>query len=491
MRTRSIARRASVLLALGIGTALGVAAPAPESTAARSTPPGTTLDPGAALAAASWQPVHRSAAWADDVRMAPGTGGRLFVAIRGATSTRVAGFDARGGLLAGWPVSLTGWTDCWLGSVTVDNSVRLVCHNTAGLVRAFAFDRQGHRLAGWPVDVASAAGRLYTDYDAGDRSGDEPRIVGSRLVILLQRWDGGQALRLVRIAAGGSVTIGKPFQYPPMVETVQWSRALGADGTGFAVRTRFSTTSVSTQITAFGMAGPISGWPVGLAGRSSLPAVGPGGRVYIVQASTSRRAAWVRVYEHDGTRLLGWSPKLAVAATSDWNGAGGFNAAPPTVSTSGAAWLISDQGGTTAWALGPAGSVRSGWPYRSSAALTDQGRCDDGCTAGCGSLRVTPVVGPGDVIYLAQDPRSTAVGGRIVALGRDGNVRNGWPIALVRPGARFRSLAVAASGTLYSLAIEPERVFTRDGCTIRLSSATIVAFAPDGTVRYRRTVMEP
>lgn len=489
MTSRSRARTIPLALAFLASAALvfGAVAPAAAGPVPSAGRPGT-----AAVPPAAWQPVAGSANDSDDVRMAPGTSGRLFVAIRSGASTRVTGFDARGRLLAGWPVTLTGWTDCWIGAVAGDSSVRLVCHNRTESVRAFAFTAGGRRLAGWPVNVSTVAGSPFTDYDHFTNTGDEPRVAGSRLFILLQRWDGDQALRLVRISAAARVTVGRQF---PLRAGEDWrGRALGADGTAFAVRTTGSGTSTKTKITAFGLAGARTGWPVTIHGVASLPAVGPDGRVFVVKAADSERSAWLRAFERNGTRVAGWSTRLAVVPSSDWSGAGPFHPAPPVVARNGSAWLVGARdatGGTVAWALGPGGSVRSGWPYRSAAGVSDCGACDR-CTTGCGYLRAVPAVRPGNVLYLAQDPRSTSVGGRIVAVGRDGRVRSGWPVTLTRPASRFRSVAVGANGTVYGLAIEPERTVTEDGCVgVVRSSATIVAIAPDGAVHYRRTVIAP
>jgi hypothetical protein len=486
-RSRARAIPPAVALLVAAVLALGAVAPAAATRAPSAAPPRSSAVPPAA-----WQPVTGSAESADDVRMAPGTNGRLFVAIRRAGGTLVSGFSARGRLLAGWPVILTGWSDCWIGAVAVDSSVRLVCHNRSEAVRAFAFTAGGRRLAGWPVNVSTAAGSRFTDYDHFTNTGDEPRIVGGRLFILLQRWDGDQALRLVRISAAARVTVGR--QFPLTAGADWWGRALGADGTGFAVRSTGSGSSTRTTIIAFGLAGARTGWPVRIDGSASLPVVGPHGRVFVVRAADSGGVAWVRAFERNGSRVAGWSPRLAVVPTSDWNGAGPFHPAPPVVAATGSAWLVGARtaaGGTVAWALGPAGSVRSGWPYRSAAGVSECG-APGGCCTGCGYLRAAPAVGPGNVLYLAQDPRSTSIGGRIVAIGSGGNVRSGWPVTLARPASRFRSVVVAPSGSVYGLAIEPERTVTEDGCRgVVKSSATIVAIAPDGTVRYRRTVMNP
>ena len=96
---------------------------------------------------------------------------------------------------------------------------------------------------------------------------------------------------------------------------------------------------------------------------------------------------------------------------------------------------------------------------------------------------VRPAVGPGGILHLALHARSATVGGSLAAVGLDGRVRPGWPIELKRAGAEFWSVVVGSDGTAYALAIEPE---AGTG-----SSATILAIAPDSTVLYRTTIIDP
>jgi len=62
-------------------------------------------------------------------------------------------------------------------------------------------------------------------------------------------------------------------------------------------------------------------------------------------------------------------------------------------------------------------------------------------------------------------------------------VRPGWPVELRRPGAEFWSVVVGSDGTAYVLAIEPEPGDT--------TSATVLAIAPDSSVLYRTTIIDP
>ena len=94
-----------------------------------------------------------------------------------------------------------------------------------------------------------------------------------------------------------------------------------------------------------------------------------------------------------------------------------------------------------------------------------------------------PAVGPDSTLYLPLQARDVTVGGIIVAVGPDSRVRPGWPVELRRPGAEFWSVVVGSDGTVYALAIEPEARGS--------SSASILALAPDSTVLYTTTIIEP
>ena len=147
------------------------------------------------------------------------------------------------------------------------------------------------------------------------------------------------------------------------------------------------------------------------------------------------------------------------------------------VAPDGAAFLLSERRPDDGLRAGPVGAA---WPVGRIAPLPGcSGR--EGCpgtVTGCGVWLSIPAVGPGDVLYLPQ------AGRRLVAIGPDGRVRPDWPVVLTRPGAGFWSVVVGSDGTAYALAIEPE-------AGDRTSSATILAIAPDGTVRYRTTVVDP
>jgi hypothetical protein len=211
-------------------------------------------------------------------------------------------------------------------------------------------------------------------------------------------------------------------------------------------------------------------------------AFGPNGRLYVTEGQEGRRPSRILVFDSAGRSLPIGSDPLPVAATSDYQGAGPIGGlAPPIVAGDGTSFFVSEEGGTTFYGLDPSGRVMVGWPYRDSVGL-QWGYCAPGAT-GCAVWRSTPAVGPGDVLYLIHPPRDPTVGGSLVAIGPDGRVRPGWPVVLAHAGAEFRSVVVAPDGIAYAVAVEPE-----GGGRY---SASLLAIAPDSTVRYRVVIVEP
>jgi hypothetical protein len=185
--------------------------------------------------------------------------------------------------------------------------------------------------------------------------------------------------------------------------------------------------------------------------------------------------------DRNGLILPSSAADLPIGLTSPWSGAGYSYAAAPIVGAGGTTFIVSDPDGTAVLAVDGAGSRLPGWPYRSSAGLEDAGRCNDADT-GCGVFRVAPVVDGSDVLYVAQSATSSSAGGRLIALTDRGQVVDGWPVGLTRPGAYFYSILPASGGGLWALAREPEG----NG-----SSATVLSIAEDSTVRWTTTVVEP
>jgi len=154
---------------------------------------------------------------------------------------------------------------------------------------------------------------------------------------------------------------------------------------------------------------------------------------------------------------------------------------PPLIARDGTIFVYSEID-TSIFALDPSLVVMRGWPFEPATPLVRRVPVvsPDGIT--CPSLAI-PAAGPDATLYLPLQARDAKVGGSIVAVGPDGRVRPGWPVVLKRPGAEFWSVVVGSDGTTYALAIEPE--------AFGGSSATILAIAPDSTVLWSTTIVDP
>ena len=122
------------------------------------------------------------------------------------------------------------------------------------------------------------------------------------------------------------------------------------------------------------------------------------------------------------------------------------------------------------------------WPYQPTRPLVMRDERYIKEDAYCPLIAI-PAVGHDSSVFLPIQARTAAVGGSLVAVNPDGRVRPGWPLELKRAGSEFWSVVVGPDGTAYALAIEPE--------SSRTSSASILAIAPDSTVRYTTTIINP
>jgi len=258
----------------------------------------------------------------------------------------------------------------------------------------------------------------------------------------------------------------------------------------------YSADHSATQITAVGLGGALPGWPIRIDGYASTPAFDPDGRIYVTVDMPGRSSSQVLAFTRGGRAIQGWPAELPVAAPVEWYGEGEFPPPAPVVAPDSSAYVVTEVGehpfnGTTAYAIDRSSNLRAGWPYRTSTGLVWLGEC--GCSAtGCGGWRSDPVAAPDGSLYLLQAAPSAGTGGSVVAVGMDGAVKAGWPVVLRRAGAEFSSVVVGPDGTGFALAIEPEEYLPDEcGGMVSLDSATILAIIPDGTVRYRTTIVSP
>ncbi len=400
-----------------------------------------------------------------------------------ASRTVLALLDSTGKPRTGWPIALDGWS-CenpsgdppWTPVVAVDGSVRLVCSadSTDQQIhsRAFAFNGSGRSLPGWPVDLP------------GEVWGSQARVIDDRLFVVAHAFDSpdpatGQfagSWWLLIVGPDGTVSVGRRNETNDAQNT--GSLQLGPDGTAY----RISYVGSATEITAFDERGVHPGWPVRIEGYSVGPTFGPDGHIYATEVLSDPQTTRLLVFDRDGRPASGASNVLAIGAMSVWSGAGA--GLPATVVASdGTAFVLSDTDGRAMiLGLDPSGRVLAGWPFRAAVRLQRQGSCPAEVT-GCGVWLSIPATDQGDLLYVSLAAPGSTIGGSLVAIGRDGSVRPGWPVTLDRPGAGFWSEVVAPDGTVYALAREPKH----GGA----SSAIVLAITADGTVRYRATIVEP
>lgn len=418
---------------------------------------------------------------APQTRMAPGPDGNLYVSIPTPAGTvLVALLDSDGRPRSGWPIELNSTTSCDQLLPVADGSVRLLCtlenpaRNIVRGVRAYAFDAAGAILPGWPIDLDDYfAARVIDDvlYVHGQRPFGDDVEVGQ---------PAGNSWMLA-IAADASVRIGDLVEYKLDCCLNSW--AVGPDGVSYGTTHKFgdASTAPSSELTAVGFEGIPAGLPVAIDGIASKPAFDEAGHIHVTVGSPIEPPARTLVFDANG-KAIGGSDELGITATSDWSGAGGEFPAAPLVYGDGETLLVDTTDGTTVTSVDAAGEVMSGWPYRSTVRLEQNGVCVSGDT-GCGTFRAAPMTDRLGILFLLQRATNSSVGGSVVAIGQDGRIRTGWPVELKRPGAEFWSQVIGPDGTAYVLAVEPEPNGSH--------SATIVAIALDSTVSYTATILEP
>ncbi len=427
-------------------------------------------------------PIHGSAReMGEQVLMAPGPDGTLLVSIPRPRGSVLALLDGNGGLRPGWPVVAQGSTSCHTLFALQDGSVRAVCWlesegNMYLPVAAFAFDAHGVPLPGWPVEVGCCF--------AGQR------MVGDELVLLEfvpfgdldvegQPYAGFQ---LTTVAADGSRKSGA--QVPVFDPCCIWT--VGPDGVAYGtsiVSGLGEGEKETSRIIALDPAGVPAGWPVAFDGLTSGPAVGRDGRVAVTVGSLDRSASRVVVFDAQAKTVAGRSAEFPTSR-ADFGSVGGCslgNPMAPLVAGDGTMFVL-DWGEGAAFALDPSPKVKPGWPFRPASPFSKRDSRYVREDAFCPLLGL-PVVGPDATLYLPLEPRDATTGGTIVAVGLDGRVRAGWPVALQRRGSEFWAIVASSDGTTYALAIEPESSTT--------SSASIVAIAPDSTVLWSTTIIDP
>lgn len=503
MRSSFLRTTATILIAVLVVACAPSASPSPTTSprlepasSGESTSPSPSPRPsGAAIASPSLPPLPATASLpvrasarensSHSVLMAPGPQGDLYVLIPMRTAPAVlALLDSSGRPRAGWPVAVPGATFCDHLLPVEDGSVRIVCTmenpdgNMFDPIGAFAFGRNGRLLAGWPVSIegffitGQVAGdtlTLFTSQSLGDVEVEgQPSFDGGLLTV---RADGELEVGVRATDVGHCCTwrvspdgiaygVVPPFEYQ---REARVSRILGADGSG--VR---------------------AGWPVSFGGITSGPSFGREGQIAVTVASADTSTSRVLVFEPGGKVVSARSPALPISTaeyTGDTGGCTVGSPRAPVVAHDGTTFVYSELD-TAIFAVDPSLSTIPGWPFEPDASITvPRPGLESEHEAGYCPVPAIPAVGPGRTLYLPLDARDPTVGGRLVAVGLDGRVLPGWPVDLQRAGSEFWSVVVGPEGTAYALAVEPEGAGR--------SSATILAIAPDSTIRYRTTIVEP
>lgn len=416
--------------------------------------------------------------------MAPGPGGTLFTSVPApGGSVLVTLLDATGRVAEGWPVKLAGATSCGHLLAVEDGSVRILCtpadinQDLNQGIRGFAFDSRGKAMPGWPIDVYgyAVAGRML-DHDM-------TLFVSRSLGDIVEAGRPSHTVGLVKVRADGTVLEG--VQEPRLEDWPGEQWAIGPDGIvyGSSIVSGLDEQSrEKSRLTAIDRSGIRSGWPVSFDGLASGPAFGPDGRIFVTVGSLVRPESRGLAVD-PATRSVSVSAalKTATAELGDTGGCGLGNPHTPLVAPDGTAFIL-DWAYHQTFALDPSLEPVPGWL---NIAWTPFMRRDTRYVredAYCPSL-THPAVGPDSTLYISQEARDGSAGGGLWTIGSDGRVRRGWPVELRRPGGEFWSVVVGSDGTVYALAIELE---SRDS-----SSATILAIAPDSTVLYTTTVIEP
>ncbi len=413
--------------------------------------------------------------------MAPRPGGDLYVTIPDpAGSVSVALLDEAGDVQPGWPVTLPGPTACGLLLPVADGSVRVVCapddlnqELNVGL-RAFALDASGALLSGWPVDLFG--------------SSTAARMVGDDLTLLVVSPLGDVEVEGQPIAEGSIATIARDGTLRngarvPLDETCCSDWVVDGDGVVYGVGT--ANESEVSQISSMGGSGVRSGWPVDIDGRASGPSLEASGRPVVLVGTPARKTSRVLAFGPGGKAVAARSPKLPITTVQapDTGGCSAYVPRPPVVSPDGTIFVYSEAAAAV-FALDPSLAVLRGWPYEPAMPLIRPAPgFESEQEAGFCPTPAVPAAGPDGTLYLLLEPRTKAVGGSVVALGRSGKVRTGWPVVLRRAGSEFWSVVVGPDGTVYALAIEPEAGDTK--------SASVLAIAPDSLVRYTTTIIDP
>jgi hypothetical protein len=465
------------------GSALSTGSTAPSSASSRSASPEPPIAaaPGATYMAieTSLFPMRGSARELGiQIQIAPGPDGTLLVTIPTVGGSTFTILDKGGKPREGWPIFVVGATPCGQLFPISDGSVRVVCTlikpdgEILSPTGVFAFDTSGRLLPGWPMAL--------------DGSTLAARMIGDELTMfagwpLPDNNDGKptEERGLVTIGYTGEVRNGTRV---PMF-CCENLAAIGPDGVAAAVtNTSGEGSQLTSEITAMDHSGVIAGWPRLVDGIAATPAFVSDGRVLVAAGLPTQTTSDAYAFTRDG-QVNASSPISMAMVDESWHDTGGCGSSPqqPLVARDGRVVVFSEAD-TTIAAFEPSLNPDFRWPYRPARPLVRRDERYVKEDAYCPLIAI-PAVGPDGSVFLPIQARMATVGGSLVAVNPDARVRPGWPVELKRAGSEFWSVVVGPEGTAFALAIEPE--------SSRTSSASILAIAPDGTVRYTTTIINP
>ena len=418
------------------------------------------------------------------IQMAPAPDGSLFVSIPAPGGVVLTRLDRSGSPLPGWPITLRDTSTCEHLLAVHDGSLRVVCTlenpdgNMYNPIAALALSGAGEPLGGWPVALPGSRYQARMNADVLTLAETTP---GSDVITV---GEPSHAVALVTVDRNGTVRTGVPV---PMLEAWPEDRwAIGPDGVAYGVHGSSASVSAS-QVTAIDSGGVRGGWPISIEGIASAPAFARDGRLILTVALPGPGFGSSRVVMVDGEgNVTDQSAELLIETgvlppTADGAYECGVPVPRPPLNAGDGRIYVYGEIDDATYALDVLLDVLSGWPIVAGHLERPNPWLDhDGIS--CPALAI-PAAGPNGTLVLPLQAMGSVGGGRLVAIGSNGEARPGWPVSLSRSGSEFWSAVVGGDGTTYALAIEPEA----GGA----SSATVLAIAPDSTVIYATTIVDP
>lgn len=346
-------------------------------------------------------------------------------------------------------------------------------------------------MANWPSYVPGPGGSVYVVLSASPEALSSPQIVILRPDGSSSSFDIPGTPRQTLVGNDGTIylsvppsdqnavgnslqAIGPGGQAAPAPAGLWSGMALSPNDTLYAWAYDLDKDSDSnvtrSRMAAFGSDGkPKAGWPVTFAGSMSAPAFGPDGTAYIVLGDSK-----VVALAPDGATRVGWPVTLpageaALSETGGWHAPDVAQA--PVVDDRGAVYVAGTygQGQAIVAAFDPRGKTVPGWPIRSDSGLADFWF---GYVGGYHTL-----ARPAFIRTPSGEARLyVALNDHISAVGQDGKVLAGWPLARPRAYLGWRAMQPTLDGGLIVVG-----EWIDDGS---LTYSQILRLAPDGqTVR--------